>query len=263
MFRTIMALPIGLMLAAAPVAAKAQTGVRMADDSIAEQSLSPDASAALDRMAEALRALKRFEVRSDATTEIVYENGHKLQFLARATYLVARPDRMTVDLKTDDGHRRIFYDGKSMTLVGMKARKYVRFPVSGSVAEVLERAADDFGIDFPLRDLFLWGSPGNVIEKPVSGFRVGDGMVGDTPVVHYAFRQKGTDFQIWLERGDRPLPRKLVITNTELPEQPQYVAYFTWNTAPRVSANSFTWKPTANFQLVDFGTAELIDNASR
>ena len=139
----------------------------------------------------------------------------------------------------------------------------MRFPASGSVANVLQRAEDDYGIEFPLRDLFLWGSESGSMEKPESGFRVGDAMMGDTPVDHYAFRQPGTDWQIWLEKGDRPLPRKLVITNTDVPQQPQYVAYFTWDTAPAIAADAFSWRPEAGYQLIDFGTAALAAAADR
>lgn len=236
-----------LLLVAAPVLAQTSAATAPA--------LAPDAAAALDRMGAYLRQLKTFEVRSDATTEDVYENGQKLQFLARTTYLVQGPDKMQVDLQSDTGHRKIYYDGKTMSLVGVKVKKYVKFAVSGTVAAVLTRAADDYGIEFPLRDLFLWGSETSNVVPPTSGFLVGPAMIGDTPVQQYAFRQPGVDFQIWLTPGDKPLPRKMVITNTEVPQQPQYVAYFTWNTAPAVKPADFSFTPGVDYTLVDFGTA--------
>lgn len=256
--RTVFAGLVVVMLSALPAVAQPAL-----PPSGAASTLDAEAIAALDRMGATLRGMSRFQVRSDATVERVYENGQKLQYLMRTTYLVDKPDRMMVDLQSDDAHRRIFYDGKAMTLVGLKARKYVRFPVSGSIANVLERAEDDYGIDFPLRDLFLWGADEGAADRPETGFRVGDAMIGDTPVDHYAFRQSGTDWQIWLEKGDRPLPRKMVVTRTDVVEQPQYVAYFTWDTAPNISANAFNWKPDANYQLIDFGTAALADKPSR
>ena len=85
--------------------------------------LDADAAALLDRMGAVLRGLGRFQVRSDATLERVYDNGQKLQFLVRTTYLVDKPNRMMVDLQSDNGHRRIFYDGKAITMVGLKAKK--------------------------------------------------------------------------------------------------------------------------------------------
>lgn len=218
--------------------------------------LDPDAAEALNRMGAALRALDRFEVRADATIETVYEGGHKLQSLSRTTYTVQRPDRMLVDMKGDTTHRRFYYDGKTMTVVGMKIGKYVQFPLSGSIAEVLSRAYSEFGIDFPLQDLFRWGDPSSTVAPPVAGFRVGDAMIGDTKVSQYFFRQPGVDFQIWLEDGTQALPRKMVITNTENPAQPQYVAYFTWNQAPAITDESFTFTPRPGDSKVDIAAVK-------
>jgi hypothetical protein len=41
---------------------------------------------------------------------------------------------------------------------------------------------------------------------------VGMSQIADTKCHHLAFRQKLLDWQLWVEDGDKPLPRKLVIT---------------------------------------------------
>jgi hypothetical protein len=222
----------------------------------ATERLDPDAEAALNRMGAALRGMQSFEVRSDATTETVYDDKHKIMSRAVTTYTVQRPDRMTVDMQTDTTHRRIYYNGKVMTIVGMKIGKYVTFPVTGTINEVLGKAYDQFGIDFPLQDLFRWGDPSSTVVRPTSGFRVGSSTIDGTTVSQYAFRQPGVDFQIWLEDGVQALPRKMVITNVESPAQPQYVATFTWNRTPTLSGDSFSFTPRPGDKLVDFGTAK-------
>ena len=45
-----------------------------------------------------------------------------------------------------------------------------------------------------------------------------DGVVCD----HLAFRNLDTDWQIWVESGERPLPRKYVITSKTVAAAPQY-----------------------------------------
>lgn len=209
----------------------------------------PAAIAALDRMGAYLRTLTTWEVRADATTEDVFDNGQKLQFLQRTTYTVALPNRMKVDIVGDRFHRQVWLDGRTMTVAGLGVKKYTQIPVTAPVADVVRIAADDYGITLPLLDLFLWGSPDSAVQKPSSGFRVGDARIGDVAVGHYAFRQPGVDFQLWIEEGERPLPRKMVITNTENPAQPQYVAYFTWNLAPAIRADSFTFNPAGFTRL--------------
>jgi hypothetical protein len=244
---TALALLSGLPAAAQTAAAGAASAADVLD---------PDAEAALNRMGAALRGMNSFEVRSDATTETVFDGKHKIMSRAVTTYSVQRPDRMTVDMQTETGHRRIYYNGKVMSVVGMKIGKYVTFPVSGSIGQVLERASSDFGIDFPLQDLFRWGDPTSNVVRPTSGFRVGSSMVDGVVVSQYAFRQPGVDFQVWLEDGVQALPRKLVITDTETAAQPQYVATFSWNRTPTFAADAFTFTPRPGDTLVDFGTAK-------
>jgi hypothetical protein len=219
--------------------------------------LEPEAEAALNRMGASLRGMKSFEVVSDATFERVYPGNHKLQSMLRTTYTVQFPDRMVVDVRGDNAHRRVYYNGSRMSVVGVKAGKYVSFPLSGSIADVLAAAYEDFGMDFPLQDLFRWGDPSSGVARPTAGYRIGDTMIGDQKVVHYAFSQPGADFQVWLdETGSQTLPRKMVITNTENVAQPQYIAYFRWNQAPDIRADTFTFTPGPNDKLIDFGTAK-------
>jgi hypothetical protein len=226
--------------------------------------LEADAASALDAMAAYLRTLDRFSVRSDATIEVVDDAGQKLQFQAATTYVVSKPDRMTIELVSNDGTRReIFYNGKAMAVVGHATRRYVKFAVSGTVSEVLDNAADDYGIELPLRELFLWGTPGSNVERPTSGQKVGEAMIGTEMLDHYAFRQSGVDYQLWLTKGDKPLPRKLVITNLEVASQPQYVTYLRWDLEPRAKTSDFSFVPPTGYTLVDFGTAALADAATK
>jgi len=246
------ALAASLIFLAAPALSQASTPA----PAVAPAKLDPDAEAALNRMGAALRGMNSFEVRADATTETVFDDNHKIMSRAATTYLVQRPDRMTVDMQTDTTHRRIHYDGKAMTVAGMKIGKYVTFPVTGTLNEVLTKAYEQYGIDFPLQDLFRWGDPSSTVVRPTSGFRVGGSTIDGVTISQYAFRQPGVDFQIWIEDGVQSLPRKLVITNVDRPAQPQYVANFTWNRTPQIAADSFTFTPRPGDKPVDLRSAK-------
>ena len=209
MKRALLLVGVAIALAAPAVAQTA------AGPSVPPLVLEPEAEAALSRMGASLRAMKSFEVVSDATFERVYPGNHKLQSQLRTTYLVQFPNNMLVDVRGDNAHRRVYYDGSRMSVVGVKAGKYVTFPVSGSIADVLAAAYEDFGLDFPLQDLFRWGDASATVGRPTAGYRIGDSIIGDQKVTHYAFTQPGVDFQVWLDetgtlhytdgKGDTPL----------------------------------------------------------
>jgi hypothetical protein len=167
------------------------------------------------------------------------------------------PDKILVDLQSGTGHRRVYYDGKALTVVAMRAGRYVTVPLTGRVADVLASASENFGLEMPLQDLFRWGDPSSNVVRPTAGYRIGEALVGDRRAIQYAFTQPGVDFQVWLdESGTQALPVKMVITNTEHPAQPQFIAHYRWNQAPAIDASTFTFTPGPNDRPVDTGTAK-------
>jgi hypothetical protein len=244
------------LLASVPATAQTAPSAPMGP-AVPKLVLEPEAEAALNRMGATLRAMNSFEVVSNFSFERVYPGNHKLMSTGRSTYVVQQPDRLAIDIESADTHRRVMYNGKVMTVAAVKAGRYVTFPISGRVADVLAAASEDYGIEFPLQDLFRWGDPSSNVVRPTAGYRIGDALVNGRRAVQYAFTQPGVDFQVWLdENGTQALPLKMVITNTEVPAQPQFVAHYNWNQAPAVTADTFTFKPGPNDKLVDFGTAK-------
>jgi hypothetical protein len=231
-----------------PVATKAKAAKTAA-------ALDPDAAAALDRMGAYLRSLKTFEVTSDNTMEEVLGNGQKLQFLNRVRYVVNGPDKLYSEIRNDRRDIRLFYDGKALTVENAATGFYAVAPMTGTIGDLLRKADEQYGIELPLQDLFRWGSKTASTVAPKEGFKVGPARIGAFTTDHYAFRQDDVDFQIFIEQGDKPLPRKLVITTLTDPAQPQYVAYFTWNTEPKVEPQRFTFVPGKNSAKIPFATS--------
>jgi hypothetical protein len=60
---------------------------------------------------------------------------------------------------------------------------------------------------------------------------------------HYAFRQGTIDWQVWIQTGEHPLPRKLVITNRADDARPQSVSMIRWNLKPTFKDSIFTFTP--------------------
>lgn len=224
----------------------------------AAPALEPAAAAALNRMGYSLRQLKQFEVTSESRLERSFESGPTLEFRQDTRFLVQMPDRMLVDIQTDRAHRKVLYDGKQLTVLGMTAARYVTVPMEGGISEVLTRAYTNLGLDFPLQDLFRWGSPSAVVETPSAGFRVGDSMVRGQKVGHYAFRMPDVDFQIWMTEGDQPLPLRMVITGRDTPGL-RYATDLVWNLKPAIGPDSFAFKPRPGDQPIAMDAVKAAD----
>jgi hypothetical protein len=216
-----------------------------ADTAQAPPAVDPAALDALDRMGAYLRTITTFEVRSKTTLDDVLDSGQKLQFDGTAHLRVRRPDRLWAEVASDRKVREFFYDGKTFTIYGPRNHLYATVPAPATLHEVVTKVEERYGLVLPLADLFRWGTDPLQRDAIREAIYVGPARVGGDPCEQLAFRQDGIDWQIWIQKGDSPLPRKLVITTTDDESQPQYTAVLDWNLAPALNDAMFTFTPPA------------------
>jgi hypothetical protein len=205
--------------------------------------IDPGAMEALDKMGAYLRTLKSFQVRADITTDDVLDDGQTIQFSSKVDLVAERPNRMRTEVIDDDGHRFFFFDGKNFTIFGQVVNYYATVPAPATLSELAGDLDDKYGIELPLVDLFEWGTNDANIKKIKAADDIGPSAVDGVTCEQYAFRQEGVDWQIWIQLGEFPLPRKLVIRTLTDDAKPQHSEILTWNLAPSFSENAFTFDP--------------------
>jgi hypothetical protein len=217
-----------------------------------DTAIDPDATGALNRMGTYLQTLKAFQVRSSTTTDDVLEDGQHVQYASTADILARVPDRLRLEVSGDRQHRLYLYNGKDFTLFAQRLNYYATVPAPATIRELITHLQDKYGIDMPLADLFEWGTSESNASKIKSGFDVGPSDVEGTTCEQYAFRQEGLDWQIWIQKGDFPLPRKLVLTTLTDESRPQHSAVLTWNLAPSFNDAAFTFDPPLGAEKIVF-----------
>ncbi len=207
--------------------------------------IDPAAIAALNKMGEYLRGLGAFQVRAVTTREDVLTDGEKIQTAAVADILAQRPNRLRVEVNSDDQHRLYFYDGKNFTVFAGRLGYYASAPAPPTIPRLVDLLDEKYGINVPLTDLFYWGTDKSSVGDITVARDIGSTQVEGTTTQQYAFRQNGLDWQIWIQNGEYPLPRKLVLTTTTDDARPQYTAVLTWNLAPSFNDAAFVFDPPA------------------
>jgi hypothetical protein len=229
---------LGLLLAGP--AAQAQTAAPAA---AAPNPVDPASVQALKDMGAHLQTLKRFSVTTDLSGERVLADGQKLTHNASATMDVARPDRLRATMRTPRAQRVLVFDGTNATLYTPALKVYSTVELDDTLAGLVERLENRFGIEVPLSDLFVWGTPAAPLDKIESAMNAGQDLIGDDLCDHYAFRQGKVDWQIWITTGAKPLPRKVVITNRSDEARPQSVSLIAWNLNPGFNDAVFRFVP--------------------
>ncbi|MEZ5463017.1 DUF2092 domain-containing protein [Dokdonella sp.] len=211
-----------------------------------------DAIEALNKMGTALRDLKQFSIASTTTREIVLETGEKIQFDGFVHWKVKQPDSLYVDVKSDRKNREYFYDGKDLTIYSPRLKFYTSIDsVNANLRDLILKASNDYGIELPLTDLFFWGTEYVSDDLIKSAMVVGPGTINDDKVEHYAFRQEGVDWQVWINQATN-LPVKLVITTLDDPARPQYTARLNWDTSATFEHSVFKFVAPEGAHKINF-----------
>jgi hypothetical protein len=212
--------------------------------------IDPDAIDAVKKMAAYLHTLKSYQVIDNVTQDDVLDDGLIVQSTSKVDYLLARPNRMRIEVTSDDSHRLYLYDGKNFTVWGRLVNYYATVPAPPTIGELFEKITEKYDIELPLYDLYNWGSKDEDINKIKTAIDIGPSAVEGVTCEHYAFHQEGVDWQIWIQLGEFPLPRKLVITTLTDEARPQHSDTLTWNLAPSFNDGAFAFDPPPDAKRV-------------
>jgi len=236
-------LTLGLLLSLAAPGVHAQTAPTSADVQPTTSLVAPGAIQALKDMGTYLQTLSRFQVMTEVTGERVLIDGQKLQHTATATMDVVRPNKLRARMVSARSERELIFNGKTVTLYTPAQKYYTTVELVDTISGLITRLQQRYGVEVPLSDLFLWGTPEAPLDKIDSAMNAGQDFVGDDLCDHYAFRQGDYDWQIWITTGGKPLPRKIVITDRADEARPQSVSLIDWNLKPTFKDTIFTFTP--------------------
>jgi hypothetical protein len=190
------------------------------------QIVDPKVSELLQKMGDLIKNSKEYSFHAEILYDDTLPSGQKIQFTAAQDVYVKRPDKVFTEYASDVESREFWYNGKSFTLLDRERNLYstqkAEPTIDGTLVEIMKK----YGYMPALSD-FLYSDPYKTLVKNVlSGFYVGPGDVNGIECYHLAFVEKYIDWQMWIEAGDKPLVKKLVITYKTVPESPQYIAVF-------------------------------------
>jgi FixJ family two-component response regulator len=211
----------------------------MAGTAPAGAGLDPEALAALRRMAGCVGSLPTFALRGRTSTELVLDDGQKIRVDSALAVQVRAPGRAHVDVVIDRRTRPATADGHAFAFQGRQARCAARVLAAESLHALVERLRAGSGADLSLRELLALaaGPAGNPSSGALEGALViGPASIRGTPCEQYAFRQAALDWQVWIQHGARPLPRRIALTVTDDPARPQHCVDLEWSIEARLPA---------------------------
>ena len=249
----IMVLLAGLALPAAGQAQSQTAAPEPAKTPTQTPDIAPEAAEPVAAMCQALAASKVLTFSGEVTEEQVYPNGQTVQLTRFIDVALKRPDKLYSRITGDERDRSFVYDGKTVTVVDYDRGVYAVIDAPPTIDATIDMLSRDYGMVAPLSDLLYADPCKEILANVRTGDCVGVHTAAGVACDHLAFTQKNADWQLWVEKGKTPLPRKVVITDKNVMGWPQYAATFTdWDTSPRLPADLFAFKPGKDLRRIEF-----------
>ncbi len=209
----------------------------------ASEAVDAQAQRLLQGMSDYLASAQEFSFHAEVSDDSVQTTGEKLEFGGAVKVAVRRPDRLRVNYDGDDGRRRIFFDGNTLTMYDLEANLFADSAVPSNLDAAMDQVFEKFGLSVPIADL-VYSDPYSTLMASVEGGSViGTRAIDGVSCHHLSFVQEAIDWQIWIADGPAPLPRKLVITYKNEPGSPQYSARLhSWNLQARTADSYFRFE---------------------
>src|SRR5947207_16004728 len=220
--------------------------------STAKSSRADDPAKLLKAMTDYTAAQKSISATCDSDIEVVTPELEKIQFTSSGKLQLTRPDKLRVSRTGGYADVQLVYDGKTVSIYGNNAKAYAQADLTGTVDQLVDLIQAKSGAAMPGTDLLLSNAYDELMSNVILASHVGQGVIDGVECEHLAFRGVDTDWQIWIESGARPVPRKYVITSKTVAGAPQYTLRIKdWKTDAISDADAFVFKPPAGVTKVD------------
>jgi hypothetical protein len=117
---------------------------------------------------------------------------------------------------------------------------------------MLDFARVRYDVVAPFGDMVFKNAYDILMDGVTEGIVVGQAVIEGVVCDHLAFRAPDVDWQVWIQQGAQPLPRRIVITTLDLPNAPQFAVTVTrWDLEPTFDAQTFTFTPQAGVKQIE------------
>jgi len=212
----------------------------------------PRADELVHQMSDRLARSAAFALEAEEVYDEVPEQSPRQQLTNLRHVALRRPDRLVGDAAGDALNRSFWYDGKTFSALDKEQYVWAGGAVPPTVDQALDWVFEQTGTVVPLADFLYADSYTRLMADVQRGVYLGIHEAAGVPCHHLSFEQATIDWQIWIDAGPEPLPRKLVITYKTEDEVPQYaVTIRKWNLQAQLPDALFAFSPPEGARRID------------
>ena len=211
----------------------------------------PDGCAVLMRMAYYLANIPAWSVTVHTSYDVVQSDGFRIEWSERREVTVRRPGRLRIESERNDGALSlVLFDGRKITILDDWAHVYAQEARQGKADDTMIYLIQKLGMELP----FAVMQPTELRSVQAVQY-LGCTVTQWKPADHIAVETPTADFQMWIARGNQPLPLRVVINYKDPRGWPQLRAqFFGWNLKTKPTEALFSFKAPSGVRMIPFAT---------
>jgi len=214
--------------------------------------IDPRASSLVRAASDYLNKQSSYGFQAQIADDDVFPPAFKIQYHALAQVMERRPSDLAFIFTGDRRQVNVYANATSLTLYDRAANVYGSVPASATLESTLRQTLQTYDFSLPLSDFMYADLYGTLMRNVKTGYYIGKSTVAGVTTSHLAFSQTDIDWQIWIQDGDQPLVRELVINYKQLPGAPEYTAIFTQWDFKAYDDSVFAFTPPAGAGQIKF-----------
>jgi hypothetical protein len=168
---------------------------------------------------------------------------------------VDRPGSMKISTFDGETTKGLYFHDGLLTVFSSANKLYAQAKIPKELDAAMKFALEELGVEAPLMDLLYKDISTHLINSDETILYLTDkSRINGTDCHHLAIRGPNADVQLWVEEGDRPVARKIMITSKWEGGAPRFVANLDWDTKPEFKPGTFEFKAPEGAVKIEFTT---------
>jgi len=237
---------LGAVLCAGIVLAQ-ETGVRQDEK----------AKEVLKSMSAYTDSLDRLVIKGVSLTDARLGAGLMVSNSTELKLSIDRPGSAYISSFDGVQSKELFFHDGQLTVFNSESGFYAQASIPKEIEAAMEFALEELDVEAPLMDLIYRDASAHLLSSNETILYLTDkARIAGTDCHHIAIRGAEADVQLWVEEGDRPLPRKIVITSKWEAGSPRFMANLMWDTDPQFEKDTFAFKAPEGSTNIGFARSQ-------
>jgi len=215
--------------------------------------------------AKAIEVLKQMSVYKSSLDQVVIEGVTFTDARLGGGLIVSNAEEVSVSIKRPGSMRITSSDGETtkgfyfhngmFTFFNSAKNLYGQADIPKEIEAAIDYALNKLGIEAPLMDMLYKDAATHLITSTETILYLTDkARVGGVDCHHLAIRGAEADVQLWVEEGERPVTRKIVISSKWEGGSPRFIANLEWDTSPDFKPGMFDFNAPEGATKIEFIT---------